>query len=90
MDNALSEDHAANLADRTKASASAFAGDAKTKVEEMAGQATVATQHAYGQSRDQVREAATAVARSVEQQPLIALLIAGFVCGVVGFLLARR
>jgi ElaB/YqjD/DUF883 family membrane-anchored ribosome-binding protein len=90
MDNALSEDHTANLADRTKASASAFADDAKTKVEELAGQATVAAQHAYGQSRDQVREAATAVSRSVEQQPLIALLIAGFVCGVVGFLLARR
>ena len=90
MDNDLSEDHAANLADRTKASASAFADDAKTQVEELAGQATVAAQHAYGQARDQVREAATVVARSVEQQPLIALLIAGFVCGVVGFLLARR
>ena len=90
MDNAPSEDHAANLADRTKASASAFADDAKTQAEELAGQATAAAQHAYGQARDQVREAATVVARSVEQQPLIALLIAGFVCGAVGFLLARR
>ena len=90
MDNDLSEDHAANLADRTKSSASAFADDAKTQVEELAGQATVAAQHAYGQARDQVREAATVVARSVEQQPLITLLIAGIVCGVVGFLLARR
>ena len=90
MDNAPSEDHAANLADRTKASASAFADDAKTQAEELAGHATVAAQHAYGQARDQVREAATVVARSVEQQPLIALLIAGFVCGAVGFLLARR
>ena len=90
MDNAISEDDAANLADRTIASASDFADDAKTQVEELAGQATVATQHAYGEARDQVREAATAVARSVEQQPLAALLIAGFVCGVVGFLLARR
>ena len=67
-----------------------FAGDAKTQVEELAGQATAAAEHAYGQARDQVREAATVVARSVEQQPLIALLIAGFVCGAVGFLLARR
>jgi ElaB/YqjD/DUF883 family membrane-anchored ribosome-binding protein len=50
----------------------------------------VAAQHAYGQARDQVRQAATTVARSVEQQPLVALLIGGFVCGVVGFLLARR
>jgi ElaB/YqjD/DUF883 family membrane-anchored ribosome-binding protein len=90
MDNALSEEHAANIADRTKASASAFADDAKTKVEQLAGQATVAAQHAYGQARDHLREASTAVAKSVEQQPLTALLIAGFVCGVVGFLLARR
>jgi len=85
-----SENHAANLADRAKASASAFADDAKTQGEELAGQATVAARHTYGQARDRVREAATVVARSVEQQPLIALLIAGFVCGVVGFLLARR
>jgi|KBSMisStaDraftv2_1062788.scaffolds.fasta_scaffold1961921_1 ElaB/YqjD/DUF883 family membrane-anchored ribosome-binding protein len=79
-----------SLLNLERASASAFADDAKTQVEETAGQATVAAQHAYGQARDQVREAATVVARSVEQQPLIALLIAGFVCGAVGFLLARR
>jgi ElaB/YqjD/DUF883 family membrane-anchored ribosome-binding protein len=90
MDNARREDQAADLGDRTRASASAFADDAKTQVENLAGQATVAAQHAYGQARDQVRQAATTVARSVEQQPLVALLIGGFVCGVVGFLLARR
>jgi uncharacterized protein YjbJ (UPF0337 family) len=90
MDNNLNDDHASNLASRTKASVSSLAGDAKTQAEELAGQATGAAEHAYGQARDQVREAATAVTRSVEQQPLIALLIAGFVCGAVGFLLARR
>jgi ElaB/YqjD/DUF883 family membrane-anchored ribosome-binding protein len=90
MDNALSDDYAANLAGRTKASANALAGDAKSQVEELAGQATTAAEHAYGQARDQVRAAATVVARSVEQQPLTALLIAGLVCGAVGFLLARR
>jgi ElaB/YqjD/DUF883 family membrane-anchored ribosome-binding protein len=90
MDKSLSEDGPANLADRTKASATVLADDAKTQVEELAGKATVAAQHAYGQARDHVREASTAVAKSVEQQPLTALLIAGFVCGVVGFLLARR
>jgi hypothetical protein len=42
MDNALGEDHAANLADGTKASASVFADDAKTHVEELADRATVA------------------------------------------------
>jgi len=86
MDNAVSEDVATNLSDRTKA----FAGDAKTQVEHLAGQAATAAGHAYGHARDQAREAATVVARSVEQQPLIALLIAGFICGTVGFLLARR
>jgi hypothetical protein len=90
MDEALSEDNAANLADRTKASARAFADDTKTQVEDLAGQATVAAQQAYGQVRNQVREAATVVARSVELQPLTALLITGLVFGVVGFLLARR
>ena len=90
MDNALSEDHAASRADRTKASVGALAEDAKTQAEKLAGQATVASEHAYGQSRDQVREAAKVIARSVVQQPLIALLMAGFVSGVVGFLSARR
>lgn len=90
MDNAVSEDHAAKLADRTKTSASVLAGDAKTQVEGLAGQATVAAERAYGLARDQVREAVTVVGRSVEQQPLIALLIAGFVCGAVGYVLARR
>jgi ElaB/YqjD/DUF883 family membrane-anchored ribosome-binding protein len=90
MDNARREDHAADPADQTGESVSAFADDAKTQAENLAGQAAVAAQHAYGQARDQVRQAATTVARSVEQQPLVALLIGGFVCGVVGFLLARR
>jgi ElaB/YqjD/DUF883 family membrane-anchored ribosome-binding protein len=90
MDNTISEDDVAKIADRTQASAKVFADGAKTQLEKLAGQATVATQHAYGEARDQMREAVTAVARSVEQQPLAALLIGGFVCGVVGFLLARR
>jgi ElaB/YqjD/DUF883 family membrane-anchored ribosome-binding protein len=67
-----------------------MAGNAKTQVEGLAGQATEMAEQAYGQVRDKAREAATVVAKSVEQQPLIALLIAGFVCGAVGYLLARR
>ena len=43
----------------------------------------MAAQQSYGQARDQVGEAATVVANSIEQQPLIALLIAGFVEGFV-------
>jgi hypothetical protein len=90
MDNALSEDHAARHTGRTKASVSALAGDGKTQVEELTGRATVAAEHVYGQARDQVREAATVVARSVEQQPFIALVAVGLICATVGFLLARR
>jgi uncharacterized protein YjbJ (UPF0337 family) len=90
MDNTFSDSNTANLADRAKASAGAIAGNAKTQVEGLAGQASEVAEHAYGQARDKAREAATVVAKSVEQQPLIALLIAGFVCGAVGFLLARR
>jgi uncharacterized protein YjbJ (UPF0337 family) len=90
MNSSFSEDNAANLAGRAKASVDNLAGDAKNKAEELAGQATQAAEHAYGQARDQVRDAATVVARSVEQQPVVALLIAGFVCGAVGYLLARR
>lgn len=50
----------------------------------------MAAQQSYGQARDQVGEAATVVANSIEQQPLIALLIAGFVCSVVGFICLQR
>jgi uncharacterized protein YjbJ (UPF0337 family) len=90
MDSAFSDSDTANLADRAKASAGAMAGNAKTQVEGLAGEASEMAEQSYGQARDKARKAATVVAKSVEQQPLIALLIAGFVCGAVGFLLARR
>jgi hypothetical protein len=90
MDNAITDDRAASLADRPESAIGAFAGDAKNQVEELAGQATAAVGHAYDQTRDQVRGAAAAVTASVEQQPFIALLVVGLVCGAVGFLLARR
>jgi len=90
MDNDFSEDHAVRLAERAKTSASVLVGDAKTQVEELASHATEAAKRAYGAARDQVREAATVVGRSVDRQPLIALLIAGLVCGAVGYVLARR
>jgi len=90
MDNTFSDTNTANLADRAKATAGAMAGDARTQVEGLAGQASEVAEHAYGQARDKAREAASVVAKSMEQQLLIALLIGGFVCGVVGFLLARR
>ena len=90
MDNTFSDGNTANLADRAKTTAGAMAGNAKTQVEGLAGQASEMAEQAYGQARDEAREAATVVAKSVEQQPLMALVIAGFVCGAVGYLLARR
>jgi uncharacterized protein YjbJ (UPF0337 family) len=90
MDNTFSDTNTANLANRAKASAGAMAGDAKTQVEGLAGQASEMAEQAYGQAKDKAREAATVVAKSVEEQPFMALLIGGLVCGVVGYLLARR
>ena len=90
MDNTFSDNNTANLADRAKTTAGAMAGNAKTQVEGLVGQASEMAEQAYGQARDKAREAATVVAKSVEQQPLMALVIAGFVCGAVGYLLARR
>jgi uncharacterized protein YjbJ (UPF0337 family) len=90
MDRTDIEDRAASMAGDIKATVDGLAGDAKTRVEELASQATATADHVYGQVRDQVREAATAAATTVEKQPLVALMAFGLICGVVGFLLARR
>jgi len=84
------EDRAANLAGRAEAAVGALADDVKSQVEGLATQATATAERAYGQARDQVRGATTTVATSIEQQPLIALLAVGLICGAVGFLLGRR
>ena len=81
---------ASNLAGRAEAAVGAFADDVKSRVEESATQAAATAERAYGQARDQVRGAAATVTTSVEQQPLIALLAVGLICGTVGFLLGRR
>jgi uncharacterized protein YjbJ (UPF0337 family) len=90
MDKSDIEDRDASLAGRAEAAVAANAGDAKTHLEGLARQASETAEHVYGQARDQVRGAAAAVTTSVEQQPLAALLVIGFVCFTVGFLLARR
>jgi uncharacterized protein YjbJ (UPF0337 family) len=91
MDNAHHEDKvAASVADDTTAAVGAFADDARSQVERLACQTSAAAGHAYGQARDQVRGAASALADSVERRPGIALLAVGLVCGALGFLLARR
>jgi uncharacterized protein YjbJ (UPF0337 family) len=90
MDKTHIEDRTAGMAGEIKATVGTLAGGARTRVEELAGQATETAEHVYGQARDQVRGAATSAAGYVEKQPLVALLAVGIVCGVAGFLLARR
>ena len=90
MDKSDIEDHAARLAGRAEAAVGALAGDVKSQVEGLATQTAATAERAYGQARDQVREAAATVATSAKEQPLIALLAVGLICGAVGFLLGRR
>ena len=84
------EDAAASMADEIKATVGTIASDARTQMEDLASQATGTAEQVYGQARDQVRGAATAAATYVERQPLVALMATGLICGVAGFLLARR
>jgi len=90
MDDNVVGHPAANIADRTQSTVGSLAGDARSKAEDLASQATGAAQQAYGQARAQLRGATAAVTTSVEQQPLIAMVVVGLVCGMLGFLLARR
>jgi uncharacterized protein YjbJ (UPF0337 family) len=77
-----------NGAAEAVAAMGAFADEAKTQADDLANRASAAVGQTYGQARDQVRGAAAA--RTVEQQPGIALLAVGLFCGALGFLLARR
>ena len=90
MDKTNIEDPAASVAGEIEANVGTLAGDARTRVEGLASQAAETAEQVYGQARDQVRGAATAAATYVEKQPLVALAAVGLICGVVGFLLARR
>lgn len=90
MDKAHVENPAASMAGEIKATVGNLVDDARSRIDDLASQATETADHVYHQVRDQVRGAATAAATSVERQPLIALVAVGFICGIVGFLLARR
>ncbi len=90
MDRSDIEDRAEGLVGRAEAAAGALADDVKSQMEGLATRATATAERAYGQARNQVRGAAATVTTSVEQQPLIALLAAGLICGTLGFLLGRR
>jgi uncharacterized protein YjbJ (UPF0337 family) len=90
MDNNSFENKATSVAADSMAAVSALAADAKAQVDGLATQTAATAGQVYGRARDQVRDAATAVAGSVERQPTIALLAVGLFCGALGYLLARR
>ena len=90
MNKTNGENNITNGAAETVAAVSAFADDAKTQAEDLVNRASAAVGQTYGQARAQVRGAAAAAARTVEQQPGIALLAVGLFCGALGYLLARR
>jgi hypothetical protein len=67
-----------------------LADNAKSRVVDLAGQATAAGEYAYGEARDRLRGTSAAIARSVQQQPAIAIAVLGIACVAIGFLLGRR
>ena len=90
MNKTHAKNNVTNGATDAVAAIGTFADDAKAQVDDLTSRASAAVGHTYGQARDQVRGAATAAARTVEQQPGIALLAVGLFCGALGYLLARR
>jgi ElaB/YqjD/DUF883 family membrane-anchored ribosome-binding protein len=90
MDTVLNQGQPEGLVDRASAAAGRVANDARDRVENLTGQATAAGQYAYAEARDRVRGTATVIARSVQQQPAIAIAVLGIVCVAVGFVLGRR
>jgi len=81
---------AATLADRAEAAISDLADEVKARVDDLANRASPAVEKAYGEARRQMRGAASMVASSVEDRPLVALVAVGLVCGALGFMLAGR
>jgi ElaB/YqjD/DUF883 family membrane-anchored ribosome-binding protein len=68
----------------------ALTGDTRAQIEVQARRMASHARDAYGEVAEQAADAATAVGRGVEQQPLVALLIAGAVGYALGKLLHPR
>jgi uncharacterized protein YjbJ (UPF0337 family) len=77
-------------AGKVQGAAGDLLGDAKTQAEGAAREVAGKAQETYGQAREVARSAATQVGRGVEQQPVMALLIAGAIGYALGLLTARR
>lgn len=81
---------AGRLAGKVQGAAGDLIGDAKTQVEGAAREAGGRAREAHGETKDMVRSAAAHVQRGVEQQPVVALLVAAAVGYALGLLTARR
>jgi ElaB/YqjD/DUF883 family membrane-anchored ribosome-binding protein len=68
----------------------ALTGDTRAQIEVQARRVASHARDAYGEVAEQAAEAVTAVGKGVEQQPLIALLIAGAIGYALGKLLHPR
>jgi ElaB/YqjD/DUF883 family membrane-anchored ribosome-binding protein len=84
----MSKTHAKGraVADRTRSTVDGLADDARSHVQGVVSRLAGAAEQAYGQARGHLRGASAAV----EQQPAVAMVLAGFVGAIVGLLLARR
>lgn len=79
-----------NVAGKVQDAAGGLTGDAKTQAEGKARQFAGKAQGTYGDAANQAREIAASVSRNVEQQPLVALLVAGVIGYMVGWVTSRR
>ena len=77
-------------AGKVQGAAGDLLGDNKTQAEGAAREIAGRAQDAYGQAKDVTRGAAEQVGRGVEQQPVVALLIAGVIGYALGLLTSRR
>ena len=77
-------------AGKVQGAAGDILGDTKTQVEGAAREVAGQAQRTYGQAKEVARSTAAQVGRGVEQQPAIALLIAGVIGYALGLLTARR
>jgi uncharacterized protein YjbJ (UPF0337 family) len=79
-----------NVAAKVQDAVGGLTGYTRTQFEGKARQVAGKVQSAYGKGADQAQDIAESVSRSVEQRPLMAVLIAGAVGYALGRLTHRR
>ena len=77
-------------AGKVQGAAGELLSDTKTQAEGAVREVAGKAQEAYGQAKEVARSAAQQVGRGMDQQPVIALLIAGAIGYALGVLTTRR